>query len=233
MNANQTSKLASYKLIVKEARENATSVNLIKSFADGITNLESICTAIDSARALQETSRGGISDDKNALCDELVELLVEIAGAVHSYALAKNDLTSVSKVDYKEWVLEKMSDSQLIAAATIITGEATKIAASELADQGIAPEELAGCLSTFEKFRTAVSNPRSGIIDRSGHTQKLRDLFAEAAHIKKNVLDRLAPQFKRKAPDFYQKYKAAGIVIIRKNGKPTFGGDTPAENPNS
>jgi len=44
-------------------------------------------------------------------------------------------------------------------------------------------------------------------------------LFAEAADLKKNTLDRLACQYQRKAPEFYQKYKAAATVIYKRSVK--------------
>ena len=49
--------------------------------------------------------------------------------------------------------------------------------------------------------------------------QQLADLFAEAADLKKNTLDRLACQYQRKAPEFYQKYKAAATVIYKRSVK--------------
>jgi len=44
-------------------------------------------------------------------------------------------------------------------------------------------------------------------------------LFAEAADLKKNTLDRLASQYQRKAPEFYQKYKVTATVIYKRSLK--------------
>ncbi len=55
------------------------------------------------------------------------------------------------------------------------------------------------------------------MIDRSGITNKLRDLFIEAQSIKSNILDKLAPQYKLKNPKFYRRYKAARTVSYRNN----------------
>ena len=49
----------------------------------------------------------------------------------------------------------------------------------------------------------------------------MAELFSQAENIKKNTLDRLAPQFERKAPEFYNKYKTAAHVIYRRAAKKT------------
>jgi conjugal transfer/entry exclusion protein len=77
---------------------------------------------------------------------------------------------------------------------------------------------MADFKTAYNQFHEGSSNTREAIIDRSGHTQKLLDLFEEASDLKKN-LNRLASQFKRKAPEFYQKYMAAANVIYKTSPK--------------
>ena len=76
-------------------------------------------------------------------------------------------------------------------------------------------------------FNETKSGPKEAIIDRSESTERLRVLFNEANLIVKNSLDKLAPQYKRKAPEFYRRYKIArGMASTNKNAT-----QTPASEP--
>jgi hypothetical protein len=79
--------------------------------------------------------------------------------------------------------------------------------------------ELTEFKSDYEQLKAGKSDTRSAIIERTGYTQQIADLFTEAADLKKNTLDRLSTQFQRKSPEFYQKYKAASMVIFKRSAK--------------
>lgn len=219
MNDYQTAKQTSFKLIAKETKNYPNEVSLIPTFATGITRLETISTKIDVISTQQAKDITGITSDKNTVMDEVIDFLVDVSGAVHSYAISTGDQTLQAKVNYKESAISKMSQSDLTKAAAIVIEEAEKIAPEVLANEGITATELAEFKTAYNKFKEITSDPRGAIIDRSGYTQQIADLFSEASDLKKNTLDRLASQFRRKAPEFYLKYKAAATVIYKRNSK--------------
>lgn len=219
MNDYQTARSASIKLIVKEAKSHPEALALIPKFSSGISRLEAISTEIDAIGILQGKDITGIASDKNTLIDLLSNYLVDISGAVCSHAIEKNDKTLQAKATYKQSAVGKMSQAELLTAAGIIQEEAGKISAEELANEGISAEEMAQFSEAYAKLNDTFTGTREAIIDRSGYTQKLADLFAEASAIKKNILDPLSRQYQRKAPEFYQKYKAASTVIYKRNTK--------------
>jgi len=149
---------------------------------------------------------------------EVIDYLVDVSGALHSYAISTNNQTLKAKVNYKESAISKMAQPDLIKAAAIVIEEADKIGPA-LAGEGISTIELNEFRTAYNKFKETSSEPREAIIDRTGYTQQLADLFSEASDLKKYTLDRLATQFKRKAPEFYAKYKAASMVIYKRNSK--------------
>jgi hypothetical protein len=219
MNDYQTAKQTSFKLIAKEARNYPTEVSLIPTFATGIARLEAISTQIDVISTQQAKDITGITSDKNSLMEVVIDYLVDVSGAVHSYAIATGDQTLQAKVNYKEYAIAKMPQPDLTKAAAIVIEEAERIAPELLAKEGITASELAEFKTATNKFKELSSDPRAAIIDRSGYTQQIADLFAEASDLKKNTLDRLASQFRRKAPEFYLKYKAAATVIFKRGSK--------------
>lgn len=219
MNDYQTAKQTSYKLIVKEAKNYPNEVSLIPTFATGIARLETISTQIDVVSTQQAKDITGVTSNKNTVMEEVIDYLVDVSGAVHSYAISTGNQTLLAKVNYKESAISKMSQSDLTNAAAIVIEEAEKIAPEVLANEGITATELAEFKTAYNEFKVITSDPRGAIIDRSGYTQQLADLFSEASDLKKNTLDPLASQFRRKAPEFYLKYKAAATVIYKRNSK--------------
>jgi len=149
----------------------------------------------------------------------LIDYLVDIAGAIYAYALDKNDNSLMAKVNFTASEVEKMSQSEIITAAKIVNEEAGKVAASDMTDHGISADELKEFGELNDYFQVIKSSTREAIIDRSGSTEKLRKLFIEARKLVKGTLDRLAMQYKRKDPDFYLKYRAARIIIYNRPQK--------------
>jgi hypothetical protein len=219
MNSLQNSTLASYGLIITEAKNESETVAQIPNFQKGITRLEEIKTEIEDLAVQQAKDLTGITDDKNESSDELSAYLIDVAGAVHSYANGKGDKILLAKVDYKTSRVHAMKQTDIINASGIVIEEAGKIPAEELAEEGITAEEMATFISVYNHFKGVTGSKREATIDRTGYTDRIAELFTEAADLKKNTLDRLATQFMRKAPEFYNKYKAASIVIHRHAAK--------------
>lgn len=219
MNNFQTAKQTSFKLILLEAKNNQKTVSLIPSFETGIGRLETISNNIDLLSIQQAKNITGVAEDKNALLDDISAFIVDVAGAIHSFAIGKGDKTLQAKVNYKEPALTKMPQADILKAAAIVLEEADKLAPEDLANEGITAEEMTEFKATYAQASGATTNTREAIIDRSSITHQLANLFAEGSDLKKNVLDRLASQFQRKDPEFYKKYKAAATVIYKRSAK--------------
>ena len=219
MNNYQTARQKSYKLIVLEAKNDPQSTSLIFSFSEGIKRLDAICTEIDAIGIQQAKKITGVAGGKNALMDDLMDCMIDVSGAVHSLAKAKGDMVVQARVDYKVSVIDRMAQDEVMKAAAIIIEEADKFTPEELAKEGIAATEMTEFKAAYAQCSDVSSDTRDAIINRSVYTQKLADLFAEASDLKRNTLDRVAIQFQRKAPEFYQKYKAAATVIYKRSPK--------------
>lgn len=213
MNKYQNAKLDSYKLVVKEARNNKQTTDLIPKFAKGIDRLEVIVTELDKLKTEQEADITGIAEDKGALQEELSDYVLDVAGAVHSYAQSNKDFTLMARVNFKPTSIERMNQHDLISAAETTRTEAAKLPLEVLAEEGISAQELAAFTKLIEDFRNIKPAPREAIIDRSSVTERVKGLFTEAQELIKGSLERLASQYKKKNPDFYLKYKAARNII--------------------
>jgi hypothetical protein len=219
MNKYQTAKHDSLKLIVKESKNNPESVAKVPKFGIVVNRIEEICNEIEPHQIEQEKNLTGITVDKDIIVENLTDSTVEISGAVYSYAHDINDNALMARVNYKSTRLESMSQSKLVAVAGVVLEEALKIPTTDLANEGISGEDLTAYQELIARFSVVKSSKKEAVIDRSGTTEKLNNLFKEASSLLKDKLDRLAVQFKRKDPEFYLKYKAARVVHYRSAAK--------------
>jgi hypothetical protein len=206
MNKTQEVLHASHQLIVKEATNDPASLELVPSFRDGINRLGEINTEVNSLAVKQEKDLGGITVDKNVIHDNLIDWMIEVSGAEHSYAHRIGNNTLMSRVDYKEAALKYMAQPELLSVAGVILEEAQFIPAEALLKEGIGQEDLTTLQNLIAEFDDKKSSPKEAVIDRSGATERIGVLIAEAKGIVDNSLDKLAPQYKRKAPEFYRRY---------------------------
>lgn len=139
----------------------------------------------------------------------LADYVIELSGAVHSHAYQTGNDTLMSRVSYKPSVIKHLATAELLKVAGVVLVEAQNLPAEELMQAGIGPEDLSTVQNLIAELKVVNTGPKEAIIDRAGVTEKLSVLFAESSGIVKNTLDKLAPQYKRKAPEFYRRYKAA------------------------
>jgi hypothetical protein len=215
MNRVQKAKLDSYKLVIRVADENPVSVKLIPKFEKGIAKLKVIVTEIGVLQPEQEKDISGITVEKNFSEEELTNLVVDIAGAVYSYADEKDDKALMKMVDYKASKVDGLDEADLIAAAGIVHAEALKIPEADLLNEGVKAEDVTKLGTILKSYQDIKVTPRDAIIGRANVTLKLENEFKKASKLMLNSLNRLAPQYKQKDPDFYEKYKSARNVIYR------------------
>ena len=219
MNSYQKAKLKSYKLIVIEKNNHPEIAATIPYFEQGVDKLAAILPEIELLSANQDKDLTGITEDKNDLADQVIDHLIEVSGAVHSYAELNGNKALQSLVNYKPTKVIRLDQHDLITAADIVLNEAQKI--PELSNAGINPEELTEFSEVLASLKNSTTNRREAGIEQSGSTKRIAELFSRAEDIKKNTLDRLAPQFQRKAPEFFNKYKTAANVMYRRAAKTT------------
>jgi hypothetical protein len=221
MNNYQKARLSSNKQIVIEAENDAAAVATIPTFARNIERMKVINSGIDDLSSTQSRDLSGITEDKNDVQQEVTDFLLEISGAIHSYAGQQGNKSLQAVVNFKPYKVEHLDQHEIIEAGTIVLNEARKISPIELTNEGISPDEIMQFDSVLTQLKGYSNARHTAGIDQMDITRRIAELFAQAADIKTNILDRLAPQFQRKAPEFYNKYKAAATVIYKRAAKKT------------
>lgn len=221
MNNYQKARLSSNKQIVIEAENDAAAVAVIPTFVRGIEQLKVINSEIDDLSAIQSQDLTGITEDKNDVQQEVTDYLLEFSGAIHSYAGQQGNKSLQALVNFKPTKVEHLDQHEIIEAGTTVLNEARKVSPIELTNEGISPDEIIRFDDMLTQLKGYSNTRHTAGIDQMDITRRIVNLFAQAADIKTNTLDRLAPQFQRKAPEFYNKYKAAATVIYKRAAKKT------------
>lgn len=221
MNNYQKARLSSNKQIVIEAENHAAEVAVIPTFVRGIQQLKVTNGEIDDLSAIQSQNLTGITKDKNEVQHEVIDYLLEFSGAIHSYAGQQGNKSLQALVNFKPTKVELLDQHEIINAATTVLSEARKISPPDLSNEGITPDEITQFENVLTQLKGYSNTRHTAGIDQQDVTRRIAKLFAQAIDIKKNTLDRLAPQFQRKAPEFYNKYKAASNVTYRRAAKKT------------
>lgn len=220
MNDYQEEKHNSNQLVVEVAKQNPNATKLIPDFEEAINKLDAINKEVEKIRPLQELDNTGIAEEKGFSVKKLLNKTLDFSGAVYSWADKKSDLAVKERVNFKTGKLSKMTPGKLISAATITLDEAKKVPAADLAKGGISAAELTDYEEMVTYFKGIANSPRAAIIDTSAYTKRLKELFAASSTLISETLDRLARQFREKAPDFYFKYRGARKAIRHTPGNP-------------
>ena len=221
MNNYQKARLSSNKQIVIEAENHAAEVAIIPTFVKGIEQLKVINSELDDLSAIQSEDLTGITEDKNEVQHEVINYLLQFSGAIHSYAGQQGNKSLQALVNYKIGKVELLDRHEIIDAAATVLREARKVSPDELANEGITPDEITQFDDALTQLKGYSNTRQTAGIDQKDITRRIAQLFAQAADIKKNTLDRLVLQYQRKAPEFYNKYKTAANVIYRRAAKKT------------
>ncbi len=222
MTSFQKNLLQCIKMIVAEAKRNPQCLEMIPKFKQAIEKMEALIAEIEALQVKQEQDKTGITADTNKIILQLKDYLVDISGALQIYATENNNNSQLERINFSEGSIYHLGKKDIVSVSTLITGEAGKLTTEELTALGISAEDLAECVRLQEVVRLKGLAPKHAIIEGAGYTEQLATKTNDAYKLKKETLDKLATQFKRKAPEFYHLYDAVSSMSLRhasrKNG---------------
>jgi hypothetical protein len=164
------------------------------------------------AQALKQEARSGASLEKAAALQALGDAAYEVANAVRACAVATGNPELAGQVAFKRAELSRGADKTILNRAQGVY-EAASAVLESLADYGVTPAKLTALQRKIEAFREAHPAPRQRVNMSSAATKEVKKLFKEAAVLLKERLDRLMVQYKTSAPEFFNEYTSARVVV--------------------
>lgn len=213
-------KLSMYLAVQKVCDENSGIWSSITACATAVAELQSKVSEIVTVRQVQESSPTGITLDKAAKREAMVNAALFVKGAVQAYATDTNNNELYESVQYNFTELSKKADTLCRDRALLIYNKANGVIAS-LATYGVSPAMLTNLQTAITDFASIMATPRTARSSIKAATTALTALFAEADLIVKRKIDKLMVQFKATNESFYNTYLNARQIIDLGKGSKT------------
>ena len=137
---------------------------------------------------------------------------LEVAGALRSYAEAAEDVELASEIDFSRSSLVEGSSVAVIARCKVIVDTATEHLEA-LGDYGVTAAKLNALKQAVKSFDGLRTWPRQSKTTRSAATKQLGRVFPKIDRLLRNRIDKLMVQFKTTKPAFYDRYRAARVIV--------------------
>ena len=228
MEIHQKNKLSMY-LAVLGVMEKYDSVWLpLSGIAAMVQRLEDLVESIQEASGIQGTPRDGIAKGKNRKQVAMINLAAEVAGDVHSLAVAqKNDvLAGKSAVEISDLV---NTPDTLVAARCREIHKLGKENSAGIAPFGTGAEDLAALDLAIKDYEKVATAPRQAVVAAKGVTGGITADFQSGDALLKKEIDKGMRKFRRKNPQFAQEYADARIIVDLGGGKSAAPGEAQSE----
>jgi len=168
----------------------------------------------DACVLLQISDLSGITAAKNQARAELTANSLEVAGALCTLALLREDPVLEAKADLNPSDLSALADSlvddkatDLLELARAIPSPAPGSATPGLTDVGLTPGKLDLLETRIETYNLLLGTPRTARGTKTAATENLQTTLEEIDRLLEKGLDKLALQFT--GSPFYQQYLLA------------------------
>lgn len=222
MTGKQENKRSMYIAVQKVCNKYKSIWSGLVAYVNAFADFETIIDDIETQRLIQAGKITGIATNKTKEEDEMIQITIEVAGAVFAYAADIEDNELMEKVNYSSSELKDLRDTFLKDICLLIHHEADEVI-DKLADYGKTPADLTQLKKEIDDFADILAKPRTAIGTRSTATSQLIILLKNGDKILETRMDKLMGNYKTKERKFYMSYKSAGKIIdlgVRHKQKP-------------
>lgn len=212
MNANQESKLNMYDAVLAHLNANAAIVATVPAFQTAADNFEDIVDDLRTAAQNEILAISGFTQDKTQQRADLIELTLDVAGAIHAYAASVDNLVLKDQVKLVYSDLNRLKDELLGPACSNILDAANANAAA-IVPFGVTAAKITSLEDAIDDYVSAVPAHRNAVSNRTSLGEQIKQLFKDGDNLLKNQLDKLAIQFKSTNPNFYNSYRSNRIIL--------------------
>jgi hypothetical protein len=182
------------------------------AFSDAVTRATAAVGTIDSAADAQQTPTSGVTQDKEAVRNDLEEETLRIADQLSAYAAKNGKLDLGAQVEMTKSSLDKLLDNDLEQTAERVSTLASANIAA-LADYDITAANVTALDTLRTNFAGKKTAPRQAQTGRATATTSLEEAIRNARSLFRNELDKLMTNFKKTNLDFYNGYFAARVIV--------------------
>lgn len=177
-------------------------------FATRLAEFKDVITQIVDKEENRTNATAGMTADKKAKRDDMVEDAAVLAAKLKALGSDTNDDRLIQIGDLKRTDLAKMRDTQLLSTIQGLVNTADPVAA-DLAGYGVTAAMITGLSTKMTNYNAALGSKESSFSVKGAALTALNNLFDSADDILVNKLDNLMEGFKKDDNEFYNQYKIA------------------------
>lgn len=177
-----------------------------------VNKLEAYITEIESTQLITDSDLTGITAEKLAQQEALIDKAYELSSILYAMASATGNKILQGKVDLSESDLQKTRGGDLVstckAIAALVRENLTALVPYALTEPDVvALEDIIGSYSeNLPVHRVSVS-------ERKGANDRLKEEFTKTDTLVNEQLDRMMVRYKRTSPDLYASYINARRIV--------------------
>lgn len=206
-----SAKLRMYKQLLTALKKHASSWQNVPAFVVAVQVLEEEVNAINAANVGLQGTGTGLSEDKATSKKNMIEEAVNISGALLAYAhdIGSQDLEANAALSKSDFHNSKEVDADDLALHIHQLGT-TYIA--QLADYGVAQEDLDGLAKNIENFSEKIGQPKELLNSTKEIRARQQAHFDKADEMINKKLDNLVNLIRKKDQAFFDAYQNARAV---------------------
>jgi hypothetical protein len=220
MNQKQDNTITMFETTLVILDKNKNTFKNIAAFVDAAARAKDGTAAIRARTGVQQAPLEGVTDEKAQIRDDLEEKLLVIADAIAAFAAKTADPALAAQVELNRSLLDRLPASDLVQTAQRVIDAATENLAA-LADYGVTGATRDELKAAADLFANKKESPREAVIGRKVETLSLPSAILAVRSIFRNEIDKLMTAFKKTAPDFYNAYFTARIIVDRAATRPS------------
>lgn len=226
METPQRNKLSMYLAVLGVMERFEAAWTALPGIVVLVERLRALTEGIQSGAGIQGTPREGVSKGKNRKQVAMINLAAEVAGDLHSWAVAQQDDVLTAQADVEVSGLVNTAD-------TLVAGRCREIHrlgvahAAGIAGLGTTAADLAELDQAIKDYEPLATAPRAATVAAKGVTGDIATDTRAADRLLKAQLDKAMRKFKRKNADFATAYANARVIVNLGGG----GGGSPTPTP--
>lgn len=205
-------KLMMLKAVLNLLKQNSEKLSIIPALTGMVEKLTTLISEIETLRQVTEGDRTGITAEKRAQEELLIDRTYEVSSALYAMASAGDDNVLQNKVDFTESDLDAERGNDLVATCTSVIALARENLEG-LADYGITEAEVTELESQNAAFSESLPDHRVSVSERKAANQKMKAVFGDADELLNDQIDRLMVRIDRTSPDLFAAYTNARKLV--------------------
>jgi len=186
----------------------------VPAFVTAVADLKTAVADIGTETGKQQNPTAGATAGKAQTRDALEDKILELADQLSALAETNGDVELAARVELTRSALDKFSDDELGATATLVGGLTTANLPA-LADYLVTAADVTQLTTLTGAFSAIKTAPRTAVVERAAATSALPDRVAKASRILRGRIDKLVTKFRQTNPDFVAGYRVARVIVDR------------------